>query len=94
MSNNSERFVLVTTEYRGVFAGWASDTSGETIKLRAAQLCVYWHANVKGFMGLASAGPTAECRIGRPADIELRKVTSVTEIAKGAQARWEAMPWT
>lgn len=87
------RYVLVTTAHRGVFAGIATKTAGDTIKLRQARLCVYWSADVKGFMGLAANGPTAGCRIGPPADIELRNVTSVSEITESARAAWEAAPW-
>ena len=46
-----ERSVLVTTEYRGVFFGWAENTDGDTIKLRAARNVTYWPAQVKGIFG-------------------------------------------
>lgn len=87
------RYVLVTTAHRGVFAGLATDTKGDTIRLKQARLCVYWSADVKGFMGLASAGPSASCRIGPPADIELRSITSVVEVTPEARKAWEAAPW-
>jgi hypothetical protein len=85
-----EKYVLVTTEYRGVFAGFATDTTGETITLRAGRNCLYWSKAMKGFLGLANQGPDSDCRIGPPADIQLRKVTSVTHITPAAQAKWEA----
>lgn len=88
-----ERAVIVTTEHRGVFFGFASDTDGDHIKLRAARLCLYWSVDVKGFMGLAGAGPTKECRIGPPANITLRKITSVLECTPEAVKAWEAAPW-
>lgn len=91
--SNGERAVLVTTIHRGVFFGYAKDTNGETIKLRAGRLCTYWSADMKGFMGLASIGPSATCRIGMPADIELRNVTSVSEVTPAAVDRWESAPW-
>ena len=93
MEKNKERAVLVTTAHRGVFFGYAKETSGETIKLRAARLCVYWTADLRGFMGLASHGPNKGCRIGPPADIELRDITSVTEVSTEASANWERAPW-
>lgn len=89
----AERAVLVTTEHRGVFFGYATDTDGEVIKLRAGRNCVYWSEDVKGFLGLAATGPTKNCRIGPPADITLRKITSVTEVTPGAVDRWESAPW-
>ncbi len=38
----TERPVLVTTEYRGVFFGYAADTKGDTIILKRARNCIYW----------------------------------------------------
>lgn len=89
----TERPVLVTTSYRGVFFGYATDTSGETIKLRAGRNCVYWPREQKGFVGLAAHGPCSGARIGPPADMELRSVTAVVEVGPEAAARWEAQPW-
>ena len=90
---NGERAVLVTTEYRGVFFGYATDTAGDTIKLRAARNCIYWPTATKGFLGLAENGPTSGARVGPPADIELRKITCVAEVTDKAIAAWEAAPW-
>ena len=85
---------MVTTAHRGVFFGYADgDTSGSTIKLTRARCCVYWSADVRGFMGLAANGPTPGCRIGPAADIELRDITSVVEVTPVAVERWEAAPW-
>lgn len=88
------RAVIVTTEHRGVFFGYAHDTDGEQIKLQKARLCLFWSTDVKGFMGLASGGPTKKCRIGPPADITLRKITAVLECTPQAAEAWEAAPWT
>lgn len=89
----SERPVIVTTEHRGVFFGYATDTSGTTIALKRARNCIYWSADVRGFMGLAATGPSAKCKIGAAADIELRGITSVLEVTPEAVAKWEAAPW-
>jgi hypothetical protein len=89
----SERPVIVTTEHRGVFFGYAAATDGEAIKLRASRLCVYWTADCKGFMGLAASGPKKGCKIGPPADIEIRKITAVLEVTPEAVKAWEAAPW-
>ncbi len=88
-----ERAVLVTTAHRGVFFGYATDTDGKDIKLKKARNCVYWSVDVKGFLGLAKTGPTASCRIGPPADIDLRDVTCVAEVSTEATAAWESAPW-
>lgn len=88
-----ERAVLVTTTHRGVFFGYAEETSGPMIKLKRARLCVYWTADLRGFMGLASHGPSSNCKIGPAADIELRDITSVTEVSPAAVEQWEKAPW-
>ena len=90
---NSGRPVLVTTAHRGVFFGYSDETDGEQIKLRRARLCVYWSADVRGFMGLAANGPVKGCRIGPPADITLRNITAVVEVAPEAAEKWESAPW-
>lgn len=83
------RPVLVTTEYRGVFFGYAENTSGDTIVLRGARNCIYWSAATGGFMGLAAAGPAKGSRIGARVDqIEVRKVTSVAEVSSAAANAW------
>jgi hypothetical protein len=87
------RPVLVTTAHRGVFFGYAEDTSGEVIQLNQARNCVYWSADCKGFMGLAANGPTNNCKVGPAADIELRAITAVLEVTPEAVKAWEASPW-
>ena len=94
MSTPTERPVIVTTTHRGVFFGYAGNTDGETIVLKRARLCVYWSADVKGFMGLAAGGPTKGCRIGPAADITLRNITSVIEVSTHGVKAWESEPWS
>lgn len=88
-----ERAVVVTTVHRGVFFGYATDTSGETIKLRNGRNCLYWTREVKGFIGLATTGPLKDCRVGPAADIEIRNVTSVVDCTDAAVKAWEGAPW-
>jgi len=85
----SLRPVLVTTAHRGVFYGYATDTNGETIKLTSARNCLYWSRECGGFMGLAANGPVGDSRVGAKADIEIRNITSVTEVAPGAAKVWD-----
>ena len=87
------RAVVVTTAHRGVLFGYATDTDGDTITLEGARLCLYWSADMKGFMGLASSGPSASCRIGPSATVTLRNITAVLEVTAEAAAKWEAAPW-
>lgn len=86
--------VIVTTAHKGVFFGYASDTTGETITLRNGRNCIYWSAAMKGFMGLAAYGPDKDCKIGPPADITLRNITAVIEVPVESVAKWEKAPWS
>ena len=88
-----ERAVMVTTAHRGVFFGYATKTDGSTIKLRNARCCVYWPAENKGFLGLASHGPASGANVGPAADLELRDITSVAECTPVAVEAWEKAPW-
>ncbi len=85
------RPVLVTTEYRGVFFGYATDTSSDIIFLTNARNCIYWPQSQGGFAGLASNGPAEGSRIGaQVSQIELRKITAVVECTSAAVKAWEA----
>lgn len=92
-TSNSERPVVVTTTHRGVFFGYATDTTGAIIALRRARNCLYWPADQKGFLGLAAMGPVKGCRIGPAVDLELRDITSVAVCTPQAVEAWEKAPW-
>ena len=90
------RYVLVTTVHRGVFAGYADgDTSGSTVVLRDGRNCFYWSSGMKGFLGLASVGPDKDCKVGpKVPRLELRNITSVSDVTPEAAERWESSLWT
>jgi hypothetical protein len=91
MTDESLRPVIVTTEFRGVFFGYASDTTGDNITLKGARNCIYWPSANGGFGGLASEGPAKGARIGaRVESLDLRKITSVAEVSDAACKKWEA----
>ena len=94
MNEKNGRPVVVTTVHRGVFFGYATDTTGDVIRLERARNCTYWSADLRGFMGLAAGGPTRGCKIGPsvPA-IELRNITAVLECSPEAATAWESGPW-
>lgn len=84
------RPVIVTTEYRGVFYGFANgSTAGDTIKLKDARMAIYWGTE-RGLHQLAHTGPTSKTTISAPADVELRKVTAVYELSDEAAKAWAA----
>jgi hypothetical protein len=86
--------LLVTTQHRGVFFGYGKPTENKIIRLEQARMCVYWSAELKGVLGLATMGPTKSCKIG-PAVLvlTLQDVTSVTEVTKEASEQWEKGHW-
>lgn len=96
----NERYVMVTTAHRGVFAGVLKSYTEPTKKkpatatLKDARLAVRWSSEMRGFLGLASIGPDADCRISPSApEIMLTDVTSITDVTRDARERWEAAPW-
>lgn len=84
----SERPVIVTTEHRGVFFGYAEDTSGTTIHLKRARMAIYFGTE-RGFMQLAETGPTTKSKVSARADIDVRKITAVVEVTPEAAKAWE-----
>ena len=90
------RNVVVTTDKdkRGVFCGEIVSENDGKVVLTNARMAVYWSSNVHGVLGLASHGPSAECRIS-PAvpTIELVGVTSVMDMTDAAKAAWDKEPW-
>lgn len=85
----TERPVIVCTEHRGVFFGYAGDTSGDPIHLKRARMAVRFGTK-KGILQLAETGPTPQSLISARADVEVRKITAVFEVAEPAVAAWEA----
>lgn len=87
--------VMVTTEFRGVFFGYMTEAPVDgTVTIKRARNCVYWSQDVRGFMGLASDGPSNNCKVG-PAvpSLTLNKVTAIVEVSAKAQNKWESGPW-
>lgn len=87
-SKLKERPVIVTTGHRGVFFGYATDTTGASINLKRARMAIYF-GTTRGLMELAETGPTEKSRISARANIEVRKITAVIEVAPEAVEKWE-----
>lgn len=84
--------VLVTTEFRGVFFGFVKKNTKlpEEITLTNARNCIYWSSDCGGFLGLASKGPSSQCKIGEQVkELTLYKITSVTPVSDEAVKKWE-----
>ena len=90
----SKKFVVVCTEFRGVFAGYTDDQSADPIMLSDVQMCVHWSQDTRGVMGLASTGPAKSCKITKPApEMKAYKVTAVIETTGDAEKAWQKCPW-
>lgn len=89
MSKQKERPVIVCTEHKGVFFGYAEDTGGDRVLLKRARMAIYF-GTTRGVLELAETGPTSKSRISARADIEVRKVTAILEVAPSAVEKWEA----
>jgi len=89
MAKSKGRPVIVCTEFRGVFFGYAADTKSDTIHLTGSRMAIYW-GTTKGVLELAETGPTPKSKISARADIEVRKITAVFEVTPQAADRWES----
>ena len=87
--NTTGRPVIVTTEHRGVFFGYAEDTSGQTIHLKRSRMAIRF-GTTRGLVELAETGPTKSSKISARADLEIRKITAVFDVAPEAAKAWEA----
>lgn len=88
MAKKKERPVLVCTEHRGVFFGYAEDTTGTTILLKRARMAIYF-GTTRGVMELAETGPTEKSKVSARADLDVRKITAVMEVTPEACKKWE-----
>jgi hypothetical protein len=84
--------VLITTEYRGVFAGLIpddQDLTARSMPLMAAKMAIYWGTQ-RGLMELCERGPTENSKISAAADIPmLHGITAVFDISPEAWNVWE-----
>jgi hypothetical protein len=102
MTEGKTRPVVVTTEHRGVFFGFAPageislhPADAKSLTLTDAQMCVYWSEDVKGILGLAAGGPTVRCRVTRRVGrITITEVTSVIDATGEAVKAWQDRPWS
>jgi hypothetical protein len=89
-TNGTGRAVIVFTARKGVFFGYADDTTGDRIFLRRARMAIYW-GTTKGVFELAETGPTKSSKISSQADMDVREITGVLEVSPAALAVWEAL---
>jgi len=87
------RAVVVCTDKRGVFFGYAENTEGDVIHLKGARCAIHWSKKTGGVLGLGGIGPQEGSRVGERADVELRGITAVISCTPEAVAVWEAAKW-
>lgn len=90
--------VLITTDStkKGVFMGFIDekDSNKETLEAEEVRMAIYWSTDVKGVIGLASNGPTKNCRISPAAPKAILKgVTAVLQLTEKAVKAWRSEPW-
>lgn len=92
---SSDRPVLVTTKHRGVFFGYlVGEPSPEKVLVRRVRNVTYWDESTKGFLGLASTGPSPKCRVSGAADEStIYEITGVFGCTDEAVKRFEEGPW-
>ena len=86
-------YVLVCTEYRGVFVGETEDTTTapQSITLTNCRMVIYWGTS-RGVLQLAEEGPTAKTiASARAPAITLWKITAIVSLTAKAQQAWEAL---
>lgn len=91
--------VLVTTERRGIFFGYARAEEvarvpeTKAITLRDCRNAWYYKTG-SGFLGLASVGPQKGSKIGAKAEQStFTGVTSVSRCTPAAVEAWESSQW-
>ena len=86
--------VLICTEYRGVFMGWAKEVTVADQEFFRVRNCIYWSSDVGGVLGLATNGPTSGCKIGALVEgpQRLSKITYCSRVSDDAVKAWEAAP--
>lgn len=94
MKEDTEKALVVTTEWRGVFFGYGVLTKERTITLRDCRMCINWDASVRGILGLTSGQSLKNCRITPSSPrVTLQGVTAIFEVTEKAEQEWLKQPW-
>ena len=97
-ASNDKIGVLITTDSnkRGVFFAYINpeDAGKETIPAEQIQMCIRWSSSRHGVLGLASMGPSENCRVSPPAPSGIvHGVTFVATCTPAAIKAWKSEPW-
>ena len=85
-----KQFVLITTEWRGVFAGYLErdDEDKRIVELSSARCAIDWMTK-GGFLELADVGPNQRSKVGNPATFaKIQGVTGIWQCTDVAREAW------
>ena len=80
------RPVIVCTDYKGVFFGYAADTTGDVIHLKDARMAIYW-GTTKGIGQLALEGPQSTTKIDEAGTVTVPR-TAIIALIDVVEAKW------
>ncbi len=83
-------FVMITTEWRGVFAGFLvrDDEDKRVVELEQVRCAIDWETT-GGFLELAEVGPSKRSRIGNTAPAaKIQGVTGIWHCTNAAMEAW------
>lgn len=83
--------VLLCTEYKGVFFGYAGWTHGDRMLLHSGRMAIQF-GTTAGLVQLAERGPGPNSHIGSRGQLDVRAVTLVCDVTPAGVAAWEAAP--
>ncbi|MEM7133684.1 MAG: hypothetical protein AAF702_45740 [Chloroflexota bacterium] len=87
-----EKYVMVTTQWRGVFAGFLvrEDEDKRIVELREIRCAIDWETK-GGFLELTDVGPNEKSIIGnRALAAKLQGITGIFECSDKAKEAWQS----
>ncbi len=92
---NRDRFLIIITGYKEIFAGWTNDDpKADIITLTDARQVIYYTAETKGLLGLAANGPGKDSRISNVApSVTIRQPVNVLLASPEAIDRFATIIW-
>lgn len=102
-----ERAFIIFTNRKAVLFGYTNQYTlnlqgdvetvghGNSVSLKRARMCIYWSADLHGVFGLASSGPSPQCRISPPVPqfTETEGMHGFVVPSQEAVQKWEEAPW-
>ena len=85
---SEKQFVMVTTQWRGVFAGYLESDNDTVVELSNVRCAIDWMTK-GGFLELAEVGPNERSKIGNTAPYaKLQGVTGLWYCTPEAAKAW------